>query len=182
MARPSEVTIRAERAGEVPAVRALVARAFGDPVVGALVDALRGSWGWTDGLSIVGDRDGELVGHVLFTRSWLDAPTRLVEILVLSPLSVAPEHQGRGIGEQLVREGLARLGGRPEPLVVLEGSPTYYRRFGFGPAGALGLRRPSTRIPADAFQAIALPAHAPWMTGTVVYAEPFWALDCVGLR
>ena len=62
------------------------------------------------------------------------------------------------------------------------GRSAYYRRFGFGPAGALGLRRPSTRIPADAFQAIALSAHEPWMTGTVVYAEPFWALDCVGLR
>jgi len=181
MARASEVTIRAERAGEEPAVRALVARLRRPGRRRARRRTPR-LWGWTDGLSIVGDRDGELVGHVLFTRSWLDAPTRLVEILVLSPLSVAPEHQGRGIGERLVREGLARLGGRPEPLVVLEGSPAYYRRFGFGPAGALGLRRPSTRIPADAFQAIALPTHEPWMTGTVVYAEPFWALDCVGLR
>jgi hypothetical protein len=56
----------------------------------------------------------------------------------------------------------------------------YYRRFGFRPAGALGLRRPSTRIPADAFRAIALPPHESWMTGTVVCAEPFWALDRVG--
>ena len=182
MAQASEVTIRAERSGEEPAVRALVERAFGDPVVGELVDALRGSWGWTDGLSVVAERDGELVGHVLFTRSWLDAPTRLVEILVLSPLSVAPEHQRRGLGARLVRDGLARLGDRPEPLVVLEGSPAYYRRFGFGPAHALGLCRPSTRIPADAFQALTLPGHEQWMTGTVVYAEPFWALDCVGLR
>jgi putative acetyltransferase len=182
MGQSSQVTIRAERSGEERAVRAVVERAFGDAVVGELVDALRASWGWTDGLSFVAERDGELVGHVLFTRSWLDAPTRLVEILVLSPLSVVPEHQRGGIGGRLVREGLAGLGEHPEPLVVLEGSPAYYRRFGFRPAGALGLRRPSTRIPADAFQAIALPAHEPWMTGTVVYAEPFWALDCVGLR
>jgi putative acetyltransferase len=182
MSQANDVTIRAERSGEEPAVRALVERAFGDAVVGELVDALRASWGWADGLSFVAERDEALVGHILFTRSWLDAPHRLVEILVLSPLSVAPEHRRGGIGARLVREGLARLDERPEPLVVLEGSPAYYARFGFRPAGALGLRRPSTRIPPDAFQAIALPAHEPWMTGSVVYAEPFWALDCVGLR
>ena len=27
-----------------------------------------------------------------------------------------------------------------------------------------------------------LPAYETWMTGTLVYAWPFWALDCVGLR
>jgi putative acetyltransferase len=24
--------------------------------------------------------------------------------------------------------------------------------------------------------------YEPWMTGTLVYPEVFWALDCVGLR
>ena len=65
MGQSSRVTIRAERAGEERGVRALVERAFGDAVVGELVDALRASWGWTDGLSFVAERDGELVGHVL---------------------------------------------------------------------------------------------------------------------
>jgi putative acetyltransferase len=27
-----------------------------------------------------------------------------------------------------------------------------------------------------------LPAYEPWMTGTLVYAEPFWRHDAVGLR
>jgi putative acetyltransferase len=66
--------------------------------------------------------------------------------------------------------------------VILDGSPDYYSRFGFRPGQALWLRRPSTRIPPAAFQALALPPHEPWMIGTVVYAEPFWALDRVGLR
>ena len=182
MREATEVIIREEREGEASAVRALVERSFGAPVVGELVDALRSSWAWTEGLSLVGERKGELVGHVLFTRSWLDAPPRLIEILVLSPLCVAPEHREQRLGARLVHTGLEALGGRPEPLVVLEGAPRYYARFGFRPGRELGLRRPSTRIPPDAFQAIALPSHEPWMTGTVVYAEPFWALDCVGLR
>ncbi|HET7305799.1 MAG TPA: hypothetical protein VFJ12_14755 [Segeticoccus sp.] len=33
-----------------------------------------------------------------------------------------------------------------------------------------------------AFQVRRLPAHEPWMTGTLVYPDVFWELDCVGLR
>ena len=29
---------------------------------------------------------------------------------------------------------------------------------------------------------IKLPEYEPWMTGTLVYAEPFWRHDLVGLR
>ena len=38
------------------------------------------------------------------------------------------------------------------------------------------------RIPEEAFQVIRLSAHEPWMIGTLVLADPFWAMDCVGLR
>ena len=93
MAGATDVMVRPERPGEEPVVRALVERAFGHAVVGEVVGALRMSWAWTDGLSFVAERDGALVGHVLFTRSWLDAPTQLLEVLVLSPLSVAREHR-----------------------------------------------------------------------------------------
>jgi putative acetyltransferase len=48
--------------------------------------------------------------------------------------------------------------------------------------GHLGLRKASLRIPDGAFQAIRLPEYEPWMTGTLVYAEPFWRHDAVGLR
>lgn len=44
------------------------------------------------------------------------------------------------------------------------------------------VRRPSLRIPVPALMVCELPAYEPWMTGTLVYGEPFWRLDCVGLR
>jgi len=101
---------------------------------------------------------------------------------VLSPLGVLPGHQRRGIGSALARRGLEILAGRPVPLVFLEGDPRYYSRFGFAPGGDLGFRKPSLRIPDAAFQVVRLPPYQPWMTGTLVYAEPFWRHDCVGLR
>jgi hypothetical protein len=53
---------------------------------------------------------------------------------------------------------------------------------GFAPGGGQGFRKPSLRIPDRAFQAIKLPEYEPWNTGTLVYAEPFWRHDAVGLR
>lgn len=159
-------------------------RAFGDhgPVVADLVDTLRQTITPGDGLSLVAEHDRQVVGHVMFTRSLLDAPRRLVDVHVLSPLGVVPELQRRGIGSALVRHGLGVLGERSVPLVFLEGDPGYYSRFGFVPGGGLGFRKPSLRIPDGAFQVVRFPEHEPWMTGTLVYAEPFWRHDAVGLR
>lgn len=117
-----------------------------------------------------------------FTRNLLDAPDRLVDVQVLSPLGVAPQHQHRGVGSALVRYGLDELSRRGVPLVFLEGSPVYYRRFGFSAGSAHRFRRPSLRIPEAAFQVKTLPAYEPWMTGTLVYRQTFWDHDLVGLR
>jgi putative acetyltransferase len=175
--------LRPERPEDVAAVRDVVGQAFGvHDVVPDLVDALRASPAWIDGLSFVAEADGAVVGHVLLTRGLVDAPSRLVDVLVLSPLAVLPVMQGQGIGGGLVRHALAAAEVRGEPAVFLEGSPAYYPRFGFTPGGALGFRRPSLRIPEPAFQVVTTPAYQPWMTGTLVYPEPFWRLDCVGLR
>src|SRR4051794_11025190 len=78
--------LREERPGDRPAVREVNRRAFGDhgDVVADLVDALRELVGPTDGLSLVAEQDGQVVGHVMFTRSLLDAPRRLVPVQVLS--------------------------------------------------------------------------------------------------
>jgi putative acetyltransferase len=177
--------LREERPGDRQAVRDLHLRAFGGdhgPVVADLVDTLRGIITSEHGLSLLAEHGGRVVGHAMFTRSLLDAPRRLVDVHVLSPLAVMPEFHRRGIGSILVRAGLGTLAKRAVPLVFLEGDPRYYARFGFTPGGDLGFRKPSLRIPDAGFQAVRLPEYQPWMTGTLVYAEPFWRHDVVGLR
>lgn len=84
-----------------------------------LVDSLRAST--ASPLSLVAVVGGEVVGHALFTRSLLDAPQRLVDVQVLSPLGVLPEFHRRGVGSALVRRGLEMLAERGAPLVFLEG-------------------------------------------------------------
>lgn len=178
------VQIRVERPADADAVRDVVLAAFvSEPEVADLVDALRRSTAWRPELALVAESGGDVVGQVMASRGWLDAPDRLIEVLVLSPLSVRPDHQRVGVGSSLVN-GLLELAAdrRAEPLMFLEGDPRYYSRLGFVAAGPLGFRRPSLRIPEPAFQVRKLHAAADGLSGTLVYPDVFWELDCVGLR
>ena len=165
------------------AVLRVVEAAFGPdkgPTVARLVTALDDAG--STRASIVAEAEGQVVGHVQLSRSWIDARRALVDVLVLSPLSVHPDHQRRGIGTALLdaaRGEAERLGA---PALFLEGSPAYYGSRGWSAGGPLGFTPPSARIPAPAFQVVLLPPYESWMTGALVYCEAFWAHDCVGLR
>ena len=163
--------------------RMVCAGAFDEPGIAELLDTLRGSWSWEDDLAFVALRNDEVVGLVVFTHSFVDAPERVIDVLVLSPLGVRRDLQGQGIGDQLVRAALASLAAtRHEPAVFLEGIPSYYPRFGFRPASQLGFTAPSTRIPDRAFMVYPLPAYDAGVRGALVYADAFWRADAVGLR
>jgi predicted N-acetyltransferase YhbS len=43
-------------------------------------------------LCFVAEQDEQLVGQVLYTRALLDAPQRLISVLVLSPIGVVTSH------------------------------------------------------------------------------------------
>jgi len=180
---PAGLSIRAQAPHEQGAVRNVHALAFGDGErVPDLVDALRAPGAALTPLSFVADLGGRVVGHVLLSACRLDALPRLVDVYSLSPLGVVPEHQRHGIGARLIEHALAAADRQGIPLVFLEGSPDYYGRLGFRAAEELGFRPPTLRYPPGAFQVARLSAYREWMTGTFVYSETFWALDCVGLR
>jgi len=176
--------VRAEATSDLPAVRAVHLAAFSHhgEVVASLVDDLRDLAAAGGGLSLVAEERGQVVGHVMFSPSLLDAPKRLVEVQVLSPIGVLPASQKQGVGSALIGRGLELLAERGVPLVFLEGAPAYYSRLGFEPAADHGFRKPSLRIPDAGFQVFRLPDYEPWMTGTLVYSEPFWRHDLVGRR
>lgn len=176
-------TIRAATDADSAAVVRVAEDAFGPeegPLIARLVTALEDAGHVR--ASLVAEVDGQVVGHTQLNRSWVDAEQALVEVVVLSPLSIAPEHQGRGIATELLAAAVVEAERLGVPAVFLEGDPAFYSTRGWVPAGPLGFTRPSTRIPDAAFQVIVLAGREDWMTGALVYCDPFWALDCVGLR
>jgi putative acetyltransferase len=180
---PDAITIRPEQASDRQHIREVHALAFGpgEPVPD-LVDALRSAHAPLAPRSFVATDGDRVIGHVMLSASRLDAPRRIVDVWVLSPLGVRPEAQRRSVGTRLVAHALESAAGTGVPLVFLEGSPAYYGSRGFERASALGFRSPSLRIPDAGFQVARLPWYEPWMTGTLVYSDTFWAFDCVGLR
>jgi putative acetyltransferase len=117
--------IREEQPGDREAVRRVEEAAFGRADEADIVDALRGDEAWA--LSLVAEVDGEVVGHLVFSRG--------DRAMTLGPLAVLPEHQRSGVGAALMREGLARI----DEAIVLLGHVGYYTRFGFRPAAPDGI-------------------------------------------
>jgi len=174
--------VRPATTADHAAITDVVTRAFADDgtTVATLVDALRGSGHVR--AELVTEAEESVTGHVMLSRAWVDARRALVEVLVLSPLSVAPEHHGRGLGTELLGAATDAARGLGSPALFLEGDPGFYSGRGFEPATPRSFLRPSPRIPEPAFQVAVLEAHEEWMTGPLVYCDPFWVHDCVGLR
>lgn len=108
--------------------------AFGQEVEARLVDLLRKEPGY--GPSLVAEVDGQVVGHVLFSRAEIACEDGVVrEVSNLAPVGVFPEFQRQGIGSRLIREAMSNIS---IPIIVL-GHETYYPRFGFEPASEHGI-------------------------------------------
>lgn len=160
--------IRPESPGDVETIHALTAAAFqhaphSSHTEHLIVDALRAADSLT--LSLVDEREGELIGHVAVSPVSLSDGTR--GWFGLGPISVLPAWQGRGVGSGLMRAALQRLREQGAGGCVLLGDPAFYGRFGF--RAEPGLLLPG--VPPEYFQAVALQGTLPH--GAVTYHEAF---------
>jgi putative acetyltransferase len=159
------ITVRPEVSRDRDAIRRVNQLAFGGPTEADIVDALRDSDAWLPELSLVGEDDGGIVGHALFSLVRLDSGP---ELLSLGPMAVLPDHQRAGVGTALAQRGLELARGMEYPLVVVLGHPDYYPRFGFRPARRYGIETPY-EAPDEAWMALPLPAYDGSVRGTVLY-------------
>jgi putative acetyltransferase len=150
-------------------VHAVHEAAFGRAVEADLLDALREDGDLVPELSLVAVEDDVVVGHVAFSRTTVADGT---PVLLLGPIGVRPEHQRRGIGDALIREGLERAAATDAAFVVLLGHPSYYPRFGFEPAASFGLRAP-VPVPPQAWMACPLPGRPRGVAGVVAWPRAF---------
>ena len=138
------VIIRRETLEDRAAVDAVTSAAFGrpgadgEPVETRLLRALRDDAGWISTLSMVAERDDEIIGHVVCTRGRVG----ILDALGLGPMSVLPIHQRQGAGEALMHAVIGAADAAGEPLIALLGDPRFCIRFGFVPASELGVDAP----------------------------------------
>lgn len=124
--------IRQEVEADYPAVFELNRQAFGQDNKSQLVNALRQSKAFVPELSLVAEVEGEIVGHILFTKIRIGESDH--ESLALAPIAVVPREQRQGIGSALIKKGLAKATELGFDSVVVLGHDSFYPKFGFKPA------------------------------------------------
>jgi putative acetyltransferase len=177
--------VRPEQPADRETVRRVIASAFGaaDPAHGSEVAQIWEGLGHHRRAGLVAEERGVVIAHVGLSQGWVDARRDLVEVWVLSPLSVVPDRQGEGFGTALVRAAVETARGSGVPALVLEGSPYYYGPRGFEQADRHGfLPAALERTPRAAFQVVVFDGREPWMTGQLIYPSVWWEHGAAGLR
>lgn len=133
-----------------------------------LVVGLRKSKSFIPELSLVAVEDGKIVGHILFTKAFVND----VEVLALAPLSVLPEYQNRGIGLSLIKQGhrIAHKLGYEYSIVL--GHSKYYPKAGYIPASQYGITAPF-KVEDENFMAINFSGNKEKLNGIMKYDEVF---------
>lgn len=165
---PHACVIRPETPADIDAIDQLTRDAFlhaehTDHTEQFIVKALRDAGALS--VSLVAELDGTVIGHVAASPVSISDGTP--HWYGLGPVSVAPGHQGLGVGSKLVNRLLddLRLVGAAGCVVL--GNPAYYARFGFRAESALVL----PGVPAEYFQALVLEGTLP--AGSVSYHRAF---------
>ena len=171
---PVQVIVRPERAEDAVAVATLVEAAFGQRSEALLVELLRASPCYIPELSLVAEVDGHVAGHVMVTTAWVDDGRQRRPVANLAPLAVEPPHQRTGVGSALMRAVIAEADARAEPLVILQGDPRYYGRFGFESSVESGITMDLPDwAPREAAQVLKLGRYDPAIRGHVVLPSAF---------
>ena len=132
-------TIRHERVSEIDAREAILDQAFGEARYRKSSKRLREERLPAEGLSFIATENRRVIGTA---RLWNIAIGNGVLALLLGPVAVACEHQGRGIGAALVKRAIRDARKAGYAAILLVGDAPYYGRFGFSAAKTAALRMP----------------------------------------
>ena len=177
-----DIVIRPERPKEYKRVEQMVLDAFWNKYRQGcnehfLVHQLREQDIYLPDLSRIAVIGDEIVGAIFYSKSLLENDHGRKEILTFGPLCVAPEWQGCGVGERLLKETLELAGNAGYEGVVIMGEPDYYPRLGFKTCDHFGITTADGKN-FDAFMGIELvPGGLSAFGGRYIEAEFFESLS-----
>lgn len=109
---------------------------------------LRNGQNYIPELDLVAELDGKLIGHIMFTKTYVTKPDgSRYDTLLVAPLSTLLEYRGMGVGSALMKEGfrIAQTMGYRSAFLI--GDPNYYQRFGYERSHLHGIAHES--LPAE---------------------------------
>lgn len=92
-------------------------------------------------LDFVLEKDGEIIGQVIFMRAEIQADDgRGIPILTMGPIGIAPQWKRQGYGKKLLDFALEKAAAFGAGAVCFEGNIDFYGKSGFTVASAFGIR------------------------------------------
>ena len=139
------IEVRLEKAADHLTVEALTREAFWNlyrPGCDEHYTAhrLRGHEDFLPQLTFVAEVDGEIVGSIMYTRSWvINEQGEATDTATFGPLCVHPAWQRRGVGTALIEHTRKLAAQQGYPAILILGDPHNYCKHGFKTGKDMGV-------------------------------------------
>lgn len=105
-----------------------------------VLHVLRSDPAFVPELSFVMERDGRLIGHVMYMRSQIQSyDGRAIPIMTFGPISIAPDCKRQGYGTILLRHSMEAAGQLGAGALAITGNIGFYGKSGFVVASSRGI-------------------------------------------
>ena len=92
-------------------------------------------------LDIVMEKDGEIIGHVIYLRSAIETDDgRTIPIMTFGPISIDPRFQRQGYGKQLLEYSMRKAWELGAGALAITGNIDFYGKSGFVVSKTRGVR------------------------------------------
>ena len=142
----NDYTIRYERPEDYRTVENLVRESFWNVYRPGcsehyVIHVLRDDPAFVPELDFVMEQDGQLIGQNMFMKTIIEADDgRIVPVLTMGPIGIAPDWKRQGYGKQLLDFCLEKARGMGFGAVLFEGNIGFYSHCGFDYARKFGIR------------------------------------------
>lgn len=143
--RENEYTIRPETPSDYRAAEELTWEAFWNVYRPGCTEhyvlhCFRGQKDFVPELDLVMEKDGKLIGHIMYARAKIQADDgRKIPVLAFGPVSIAPEYQRKGYGKALLDASMEKAAELGAGAICIEGNPDFYGKSGFVAGSTKGI-------------------------------------------
>lgn len=114
-----------------------------------IVHNLRDDDAFIADLAYVIECDGQIIGHINYSKGFLDYGDEKRDAVVLGPVAIRKDYQKRGLGSRLIEYTLGLAESKEIPFVFVIGDESYYHRFGFVSASGYDIYLDGTNTSQD---------------------------------
>ena len=142
------INFRQHEEGEVSFIQQLFTSVFADSegqpeglLIGNLALELATDADRRNIYCFVAEQGDQILGAIFFSRLTFASD---VPVFILAPVAVDTNHQGQGIGQNLIKHGLAELKKTGVKVAITYGDPAFYSKVGFLPLSQNTIPAPHT--------------------------------------